>query len=551
LFFFLVTNDRPCTPAIAEDVPLLLRSGDPNGSNAWAIGPSRSVGGHTLLLANPHLPWGDVFTWSEAQLSAPGYDTYGAALVGWPVPVIAFNDALGWTHTVNTHDGCDAYALVRDGDGYRYDGAHRAFETRTVTLRARRGDGGFDTVPFVVRRAAQGPVVTSGEKDLAIRAVGFDGSNFDGALAEWYDLGRAHDLARFRAVLARLQIPMFNAVYADRAGHVMLGFNGQVPVHRSGDFATWSHPVAGDTSSNVWTQLEPASALPSVVDPPGGWVQNANSPPWTTSYPRTLDAAHFPADLAPAAGVRYRELSAIRLLSAPGAFDLDRLVEAKFSDRAELADRVLDDLVAAARTDADPQVRAAAAVLERWDRTTGAQSRGAALFFAWTREMKLDGTTGQDVLAVPFDPANPSGSARGLKDKAAAVAALGRAAARAQTECGALDAPWGTCFRLRRGAVDLPARTAPETMGIVAATAFRPARDGHFASFGGDSFIAAVDFGPTVRARVLLPYGNASQPGSPHIGDQLALYARGAMRDAWRTPTEIDAHLEARETLDQ
>ena len=49
-----------------------------------------------------HLPWADRFLLYEAQLTAPGIDAYGATLVGMPVLVIAFNDHLGWTHTVNT-----------------------------------------------------------------------------------------------------------------------------------------------------------------------------------------------------------------------------------------------------------------------------------------------------------------------------------------------------------------------------------------------------------------------------------------------------------------
>jgi len=35
-----------------------------------------------MLLANPHLPWSDLFLWYEAQLTAPGIDAYGATLVG-------------------------------------------------------------------------------------------------------------------------------------------------------------------------------------------------------------------------------------------------------------------------------------------------------------------------------------------------------------------------------------------------------------------------------------------------------------------------------------
>ena len=40
------------------------------GSNAWAVGPSRSASGHALLIANPHMPWGDLSTMFEAQLVA-------------------------------------------------------------------------------------------------------------------------------------------------------------------------------------------------------------------------------------------------------------------------------------------------------------------------------------------------------------------------------------------------------------------------------------------------------------------------------------------------
>jgi acyl-homoserine-lactone acylase len=42
------------------------------GSNGWAIAPSHSTSGNAMLLANPHLPWSDLFLWYEAQLTAPG-----------------------------------------------------------------------------------------------------------------------------------------------------------------------------------------------------------------------------------------------------------------------------------------------------------------------------------------------------------------------------------------------------------------------------------------------------------------------------------------------
>ena len=49
------------------------------------------------------------------------------------------------------------------------------------------------------------------------------------------------------------------------------------------------------------------------------------------------------------------------------------------------------------------------------------------------------------------------------------------------------------------------------------------------------------------RARALLTYGNASQPGSPHRTDQFSLYATKELREVWRTREEVERNLILRE----
>lgn len=49
----------------------------------------------------------------------------------------------------------------------------------------------------------------------------------------------------------------------------------------------------------------------------------------------------------------------------------------------------------------------------------------------------------------------------------------------------------------------------------------------------------------------LIAYGNATQPGSPHVGDPLELFACNEMRPVWRSRSDIEADLELRETLEQ
>jgi len=79
---------------------------------------------------------------------------------------------------------------------------------------------------------------------------------------------------------------------------------------------------------------------------------------------------------------------------------------------------------------------------------------------------------------------------------------------------------------------------------------FIPAKDGNLRSVGGDSFIMAVEFSDPPQARALLAYGNSSQPGSPHNGDQFEMFAKKELRPVWHTRAEVVAHLRSRDTLD-
>jgi acyl-homoserine-lactone acylase len=155
-------------------LPALL-GGLPAASNGWALGPSYSASGHAMLLANPHLPWAGSATVYQAHIVTPEVDIYGNTLLGFPVLAIAFNNYLGWTHTVNTIDGCDSYLLSLAGAsadaGYLLDGVVQSFETVTQTLKIKQADGQVVEEPFVIHRSAHGPVVEAGGQITAIRIV--------------------------------------------------------------------------------------------------------------------------------------------------------------------------------------------------------------------------------------------------------------------------------------------------------------------------------------------------------------------------------------------
>ncbi len=529
----------------------VLPAGTELGSNGWAIGPARSESGNAMLLANPHLPWSESepFLFYEAQLTAPGiYDAYGVTLVGVPVLAIAFNDNLGWTHTVNTIDACDLYALTPAEGGYMFDGEVRPFETRTVTIKVKGDDGKLGQEKLTIRRSIHGPVVEQAGKLLAMRMAAVDATSAAGGLEQWWDMARAQNLDEFESALKRLQVPMFTVIYADRDGHIMSLFNGQVPVRAKGDASFWAGTVAGDTSETLWTKIHSYDDLPKVLDPPSGWVQNSNSPPWYTTFPLMLNPNDYPPYMA-AQSLNFREQRAIGMLDEDPSISFEEMIADKFSTRMELADRILDDLIAAAREYGSDLAKQAADVLEAWDRQANADSRGAALFSIWVQEIASKDPGFSKLFAKPWDAKDPLKTPTGLANAEAAAAALDIAASKALEALGALDVPWGEIMRLRRGTVDLPGSGGSGGLGIFRVISYTPDTDGRYAAFFGDTFIAAVEFSTPLQAQVLLTYGNATQPGSPHIGDQLELYARDQLRPAWRTREEILQHLELRETL--
>jgi acyl-homoserine-lactone acylase len=515
-----------------------------NGSNAWAIAPDRSANGHAMLLANPHLPWADMYLWYEAQLSAPGIDAYGATLLGMPVLGIAFNDYLGWSFAVNLADGADFYHLTLDQDGYVFDGAVRAFHTTTETIKVRQADGTLQEETLVVKSSVHGPIVTESEGSaLAIRVVGLDRSQL---FQQWWQMARATNLEQFEAGLQQLQLPLFNILYADRDGQILYLFNAQIPIKASGDWDYWQQPIPGDTSATLWTEYHTYSDLPRLVNPENGWLQNTNDPPWTCTFPQALNARDYPSYFTPSTLAKaenvFRTQRSIKLMSEMGKITLDEMIAKKFSSRLEMADRILPCLISAAEQSASAIVLEAVQVLGLWDRHTNADSRGAVLFSLWALALGLPGGFSQ-----PWNQDDPLTTPDGIADTAKAVAVLEKVATDVKTNFGKLDVPWGEVVRMRFGAYDYPASGAPGLLGCFRVLNMMALEGGQFQIFHGDSYIAAIEFGATATAKVLTVYGNATQPGSAHVGDQLALYARGELRPAWRDREEIEAHLESKD----
>ena len=527
----------------AAETASLLDTPEGIGSNAWAIAPAHTADGKAMLLGNPHLPWGDWQTYYEIHLTAPGIDLYGASQVGFPVLRFMFSEYLGFNQTVNSPDLADLYRIRTQGSGYLFDGKVLSFEKETHDIKIRQANGTFKTETLEIRRTVHGPIIKEDHGDpIALRVAGLDRPFM---LEEYWQMNTAHNFAAYQKAVSRLEVPTFNIIYADRDGHIEYLWNAAMPRRGKGDLAYWAGIVPGDTSETLWHGYLSYDELPKVIDPPNGFVHNTNDPPWNAAWPNTLDPANYPPYLAPV-NMSFRAERSLRMLTEHDKMTYDQFVELKHSTEAELADRILPDVLAAAMKYGTPLAKQAANVLARWDRHVDADSQGAVLFYNWATKFMGSSLGSQAGFAIQYDLKDPLHTPRGLKDPAKTAAQLDAAAQQTIAESGALDVQWGKVMRYQLGGVDLPANGGFGNLGVFRVITFGALHEGTRSQTHGETWVSTVEFTSPPKARVLMSYGNSSQPGSPHLTDQLPFLVKKELRTPWRTRAEIEANLESR-----
>ncbi len=263
---------------------------DPGGgSNAWVVGPGRSVSGSALLAGDPHLALGIPCLWYEVGLYGGPYSVVGASLPGTPGVVIGHNDEIAWSVTAALTDVQDLYVeRFAEGDAHLYEhaGALHEAEVREEEIPVR---GPREPVVQKVRTTLHGPVVTDvvgGERDMALRWAAPEPARLVGAgLA----VNRARNKEEFLDALRDWTAPNQNFVYADRTGVLGKALAGPVPVRNNHE---GDRPVPGWDGEHEWDGFLPFENLPRGFDPLEGYLASANESP--DAGPVSIPGAYLP-----------------------------------------------------------------------------------------------------------------------------------------------------------------------------------------------------------------------------------------------------------------
>lgn len=535
----------PGSPYPPADLPLpppndlLVGAGDGTGSNNWALAGWKTASGQPILCSDPHQAFWLPSSWYEYALHGPEDDAAGAGHPGAPGLWWGCNGQIAWGITNNAASTRDLYReevhptdprLYRDGDAWR------PFAERVVAVAVR----GQAPVRHVQRATVRGPLVNhvlpsvaeGGDPPLALRWVGQEHLDDVRALVA---IGRARDWASFRAALRDWSVPVFNFVYADRAGHVGYQCAGRVPLR--------GRVVRGYRAANepadAWRGYVPFDALPRLEDPPRGYVASANERVAPDDYPYPLYGAWANGDRA----TRIRQV-----LEPTARFDRAQAAALQNDLQSHRAERLVPPLLRRLAGTDDPDARLARDLLAGWDYRYTLDSPAPTLFEAvldrWRARVARERFPER---LVPLVQAQGSAAARLLEaddlpwfagDKGAALLDAVRSALALVRERFGPDPAgwtWGAAHQAHWRHVLSNEATAPafdvgpapvDGCGdTVRNTGSGPPL---FAAASGAEYRLVVDFADPDRFWAVQNVGNSGQPGSRHYADQFDPWRAGA-----------------------
>ncbi len=328
---------KPLDPAVgkliedvierARGVPLLenaLRSTDkPQGSNEWAVAPSRSASGKAMLANDPHLALNTPATWYQNHLRATpaGLDVVGSTFPGVPYVVLGQNRHITWGATVNPMDVTDTFQeqvvpdpgspsglstvylgtpepLIPIPEVFRYNVVGDGVPNNLVTAPAGGTVNGvfIPPVTLIVPRRNNGPIInvdlTTGFA-LSVQYTGFSPTR---ELDAFYNFNYAKGMDDFRHALQFFDFGSQNFAYMDTDGNIAYFTSAEMPIRedlqagvvnglppfllRNGGGGNEWLPVSNPQPHQaVPYEILPFDEMPKLVNPVGGYFINANNDP--------------------------------------------------------------------------------------------------------------------------------------------------------------------------------------------------------------------------------------------------------------------------------
>jgi acyl-homoserine-lactone acylase len=481
------------------------------GSNTWAIAGSKSADGVPMLNINSHQPLEGPVAWYEAHVcSEQGWNALGGLFPGSPLILHGVNEHLGWAHTVNNPDKIDIYQLEinpLNKKQYRFDGQWLDLEERTVTLKVKMGA----VVIPVKKKAFWSKYGATVQTDKGTFSIRYGASQDIRGLEQWYRMDKARNFTEFYKAMEMVAIPMFNTVYADRYDTIFYVSNAKLPIRPKG--FDWKNTVIGNTSTTLTTAFHPLKDLPQYINPKSGYLFNTNNTPFdATGSADNLKATDFDETMGYETLDNNRSARFQELIKG-----YDKMSYADFK-RIKYDNQLPTKLSFASNTDAlfalnpmdYPDIQALLESIQKWNRKTDTDSKGAAafvtFFYYFIEKYK-----------------NVDGGYNRTLTKQECLDALRYTKNYFTKHFGKTDITLGDLQKLVRGKTEKPIWGMPD---VLTAIHSQQLKNGQLKAVAGESYIELVRFpkGKLPEIESIINYGASNHADNPHYADQMPLF---------------------------
>lgn len=536
------------TVAVVPSIPhlaavLLDAASMTRASNAWVVDGTRTASGKPILANDMHLALRAPSIWYLMALHGGDFDVAGVTLPGAPFVVTGHNRASAWGFTNAMVDDVDFFLErpdPRDSTRYQTPWGSEPFVAVQETLQV-KGESAPEV--FTVRSTRHGPVLPDvGDRGGEVVAMQWAGHEPSGTLEAISALNRASTWDEFVAAVRRFDNPHQNVVYADTSGDFGYVMGGRVPVRGEGKLPPIL-PVPGWTGEWDWRGYWPPEEHPAVKNPPQGYVVTANNRQADGERGALISSDWEP----PFRAARIRQL----IIESGKPLDAETVHRMQLDVKDLRAQRYRAGAVAAA---ADAGVPGAVSALESWDLYARADSRGAALFYAWYEELRRNvqrSLFGSRAAVLPtrvFDIVLDSASLTWLGPGGrAAFDSLARAAARTASSAAA-GKVWGELHSVAAehalSSADWLERLLDLDVGPVPAGGSRTTVN--VSDYPGSGFPVRSTYAPSHRhvadlgnldgsGGFILPTGQSGLSFDRHYRDQWRSWLGGGL---WRIPLD-------------
>lgn len=365
-------------------------------SNNWAIAPSFSKGGKSLLANDTHLPIAMPSAWNFVQIRTPKYQAAGVSLAGVPAVIAGFNGKLAWGMTMVMADNQDIFLekIKREGNQLVYlaDGKWLPVSQRNETFFIKGERAVRETIyatrhgPLLnsvleSRKSPLQPMSLSSGLGLAFKSTLLEG---DQSLDAFFQLSRAQSVEQAHEPARNIRAAGLNLLYADEK-HIAWQVTGRYPNRRGGRGLL---PSPGWDSRYDWDGFADSMLHPYDQDPPQGWLGTANQRTVASGYAVQMSNSWY----YPERAERIAQLAPARKHDTQSMIDMQYDQTSPFVSKlqAMLAAPdmapALQQAIARLPAGQQKQARAALERLLQFDGKLSSSSADAALYAAFLQE---------------------------------------------------------------------------------------------------------------------------------------------------------------------